>query len=293
MSVMLLPVGASAQDSLADVFPLATGNSWNYEYSYGYLDYAGEEGASSIGGFSVTVTHKVISADSIVWTCEERDSLVSWNYPYPPQGPPLIYDTTADSNQFALVESLLGNHRLYSIGTSLAFSFPEDSPDSSKIYRYSSVNSDGTDSIRSELNSAQSPIYATFTLQRSVGLSMMNSSEAIHDYTIYRTATFENAVVLGVRGHRAELPASFSLSQNYPNPFNPTTTIRYELPKESFVHLAVYNVLGQLVRMLVNQTEEPGEKAVSFDGASLPSGIYFYRISAGAFTDVRKMVVLK
>jgi hypothetical protein len=91
----------------------------------------------------------------------------------------------------------------------------------------------------------------------------------------------------------AARPNEFSLQQNYPNPFNPVTTIHYELPKESVVRLAVFNVLGQQVRALVNQTEQAGYKSVQFDGSNLPSGIYFYRITAGAFEDVKRMVLIK
>jgi hypothetical protein len=102
-------------------------------------------------------------------------------------------------------------------------------------------------------------------------------------------------VVAGVEGVKATatLPRVFAMSQNYPNPFNPTTTIAYQLPKESFVKVTLYNALGQEIRTLVNETEQAGYKSVSFDGSSLASGTYFYRISAGAFTDVKKLVLLK
>ena len=69
--------------------------------------------------------------------------------------------------------------------------------------------------------------------------------------------------------------------------------IRYDLPKESYVRLSIYNVLGQEVRNLVDQIEQPGYQSVSFDGSNLPSGMYFYRITSGSFKDVKKMVLLK
>jgi hypothetical protein len=65
------------------------------------------------------------------------------------------------------------------------------------------------------------------------------------------------------------------------------------LPKESNVRLTIYNVLGQEVRTLVNETEQAGYKSVSFDGSSLASGVYFYRLAAGSFTDVKKMLLIK
>jgi ligand-binding sensor domain-containing protein len=96
-----------------------------------------------------------------------------------------------------------------------------------------------------------------------------------------------------VRASKSSIPQSFKLEQNYPNPFNPTTTIRYELPKSAFVHLTVFNLLGQAVRTLVNETEQAGYKSVSFNAGNLVSGMYFYRIQAGNFTDVKKMVLVK
>ncbi|MFI5252195.1 MAG: SdrD B-like domain-containing protein [Bacteroidota bacterium] len=96
------------------------------------------------------------------------------------------------------------------------------------------------------------------------------------------------------------IPKVFALSQNYPNPFNPTTVINYQLPDESYVRLALYNVLGQEVRLLVNQPEQAGYKSVQFDANSFSSGIYFYRLDATSVTDpskhfsqTRKMLLIK
>jgi hypothetical protein len=91
----------------------------------------------------------------------------------------------------------------------------------------------------------------------------------------------------------SEVPESYSLSQNYPNPFNPTTTISYALPVSEHVKLSVYNMLGEEVATLLNETEGAGYKSVSFDASGLPSGIYIYRISAGSFTDQKKFLLIK
>ena len=89
------------------------------------------------------------------------------------------------------------------------------------------------------------------------------------------------------------LPAQFELSQNYPNPFNPTSTIKFGIAQESNVKLGVYNMLGQLVQVLANQRFTPGYYTATIQGADLPSGIYLYRIEAGSFVDVKKIVLLK
>lgn len=91
----------------------------------------------------------------------------------------------------------------------------------------------------------------------------------------------------------AELPGSFSLEQNYPNPFNPTTNIEFSIPETSNVTLEVFNIHGQRVATLVDGTHAAGMHTVNFDAASLPSGMYMYRIQAGNFTQVNKMMLVK
>ena len=86
---------------------------------------------------------------------------------------------------------------------------------------------------------------------------------------------------------------TFSLSNNYPNPFNPTTTIKYQIPKTNLVILKVYDVLGKEVVTLVNEEKPMGKYEVKFEAKGLPSGIYFFRIQAGDFQQVKKMVLMK
>jgi hypothetical protein len=93
-------------------------------------------------------------------------------------------------------------------------------------------------------------------------------------------------------------PTVFSLAQNFPNPFNPKTMIRFALPKDSWVKLEVYNILGQKVKTLVDEKLAAGVKEVEWDGKDgkgleVASGIYFYKIKADNFSDVKKMVMLK
>ncbi len=107
------------------------------------------------------------------------------------------------------------------------------------------------------------------------------------------------SIVTGIR-HDVELtPRSFGLSQNYPNPFNPTTNIEYRIADFGFVTLRVFDVLGRQVATLVNGLKSPGNYGAVFDGRGLPSGVYFYRLTATplsgerAFSQVRKLVLVK
>ena len=90
-----------------------------------------------------------------------------------------------------------------------------------------------------------------------------------------------------------DLPTRFSLEQNYPNLFNPTTVISYQLPGNSFVTLKIYDVLGREVKTLVNERQTAGNHSVSLSASNLPSGVYFYRLQAGTFTQTKKLVVIK
>lgn len=88
-------------------------------------------------------------------------------------------------------------------------------------------------------------------------------------------------------------PVTFKLSQNYPNPFNPSTKIDYSIAKGSIVKIVVYDVLGRVVKTIVNEKETPGNYTIEFNAVNLSSGVYFYRLETAAFTDVRKMILLK
>ncbi len=89
------------------------------------------------------------------------------------------------------------------------------------------------------------------------------------------------------------MPSEFLLFQNYPNPFNPDTNIKFALPKEANVRLKIFNVLGQEVAMPINKLMQAGYHTINFDASGLTSGIYIYRIEAGNFIQVRKMILMK
>jgi len=89
------------------------------------------------------------------------------------------------------------------------------------------------------------------------------------------------------------IPEAFHLNQNYPNPFNPSTKIKFLLPKSETVEIDVYNAIGQWIKTLLNQKLPAGQHELEFNASDLASGLYYYRISAGDFTDIKKMVLLK
>ncbi|MCB0747262.1 MAG: T9SS type A sorting domain-containing protein, partial [Ignavibacteriae bacterium] len=88
-------------------------------------------------------------------------------------------------------------------------------------------------------------------------------------------------------------PNEYGLAQNYPNPFNPSTTISYTLPNSGFTKLSVYNSLGQEVQSLINDNQSAGTHTVNFNASNLPSGMYFYSLTSGNFTQTNKMILMK
>ena len=94
------------------------------------------------------------------------------------------------------------------------------------------------------------------------------------------------------------LPDQFQLHSNFPNPFNPTTSIKYDLPKDATVSLMIYDITGREIRHLVNETQNAGFKAIMWDGTNnyghqVGTGMYLYQIKAGSFVQTRKMLLMK
>ena len=103
-----------------------------------------------------------------------------------------------------------------------------------------------------------------------------------------------SSVAAGVESQQVSTrPTSYRLDQNYPNPFNPTTTIEYALPSASHVVLKVYNLIGESVATLVDESRPAGIYRVRYNASGMPSGVYIYKLEAGDFTAAKKLVLLK
>jgi hypothetical protein len=110
---------------------------------------------------------------------------------------------------------------------------------------------------------------------------------------VYYSHIAPQLVAVGDQTGESGIPEKFSLAQNYPNPFNPVTHIRFGLPKASRVKITVYNIIGQQKAVLVNERKEAGYHTIEFAPGNLASGLYLYRIEAGEFREVKKMLFLK
>ncbi len=150
------------------------------------------------------------------------------------------------------------------------------------------------------------PAYFTMPVEFRIKTPSMDSvfrsfnSATQENYTFQVTGkpqslTFdpENKILKDKTGDEIAVPVRFYLGQNYPNPFNPSTTINYETIKLADVNISVYDILGRMVKVLVNEKQKSGAYTIKFSAENLPSGIYFYKITAGEFTDSHKMVILR
>jgi hypothetical protein len=104
---------------------------------------------------------------------------------------------------------------------------------------------------------------------------------------------FKNNIIVNIPPAEEQFPNDFFLSQNYPNPFNPSTAIRYSIPRRGEVKLTVFDVTGREAATLVNEKQSAGTYQVTFNGSAFTSGVYFYRLTAGDFSDTKKLLLIK
>lgn len=102
-----------------------------------------------------------------------------------------------------------------------------------------------------------------------------------------------NCFISGIEQTGNEIPDKYSLSQNYPNPFNPVTLINFGVPESGYIKLTVFNALGKEVEVLVNKELKPGLYSADWDASAYPSGVYFYKLESGSFSETKKMVLIK
>lgn len=107
------------------------------------------------------------------------------------------------------------------------------------------------------------------------------------------TLTIVYDLISGQQNNNEIIPDKFILNQNYPNPFNPSTSITYGLPKMELVKISIYNINGEEVMTFNERFKPPGTHKIFIDGYNLPSGVYFYKFTAGEFTDTKKMILIK
>jgi len=125
----------------------------------------------------------------------------------------------------------------------------------------------------------------------NIGLTGANGTYSYRLKQIDNDGKFKYSSIVEINS--GSIPTRFELDQNYPNPFNPATTISYSIPTNNFVTLKVFNILGQEVVLLVNENQVAGKYTVTFNAGNLTSGVYLFRVDAGSFHAVKKMLLIK
>jgi hypothetical protein len=135
--------------------------------------------------------------------------------------------------------------------------------------------------------------------QAIIWFSIVNSSESQIDtltlgsYFLLDDLAFDNVSSISDEGIAESTLRTYRLAQNYPNPFNPSTTINFSIPQSGRVNLSIFNSVGQEVETMIDREMTAGNHQITFNADNLPSGIYFYKLEAGNFLDVKKMVMIR
>lgn len=201
------------------------------------------------------------------------------------------YNGTGNNEDRAYAIIVDGNDNVYVTGSSRSSNFAGSEDYSTVKYTPAgtqlwNVNYDGTGNNEDR---AYAIIVDTANNVYITGESRSGALLGSEDYLTIKYGADENLVQITSNN----IPVKNGISQNYPNPFNPKTLINFDVASQQNVKITIYNVLGNAVAVVVNSRLNPGTYAVNWDASSFPSGVYFYRITAGDFTDTKKLILAK
>jgi len=181
--------------------------------------------------------------------------------------------------------TLTENDQTFTMVDDLNYVFYDPDPKDTLSYDASSDNPE----LITEIKNNKFKLTATnkFTGEAKVAVT------AIDKKGLSVADTFKVDILTSLDNLKQQIPERFGLAQNYPNPFNPVTTIKYQLPKNTDVMLRIYNSLGQEIATLVNQSQPAGYYSVNWNAGNQASGVYFYKIEAESFRQVRKMLLIR
>ena len=225
---------------------------------------------------SLTYTYKLLSIGSNIFIATasglfiSSDNGVSW----------------APINKPGMITSIIftDNNNLYAGSI--------DAVKGSYIFYSSENNGDTWNEINTGLPDSIS-MFNSFTVCNSYAYLSLNTYQLGKDkpFGVWRRSLSE--LTTSVKQINSDSPVCFTLNQNYPNPFNPTTIIKYQIPKSSFVSVKVYDLLGNEIATLVNKEQTAGSYEVEFAASGLSAGIYFYRLRTDNYGQTKKMILLK
>jgi hypothetical protein len=269
---------AMAASQSNDFLPLAVGNQWTYHYWWQHIEYATI--TTDTGTATCYIYSKTSSNDSVFWSILETRDIVRLHGDSPDSTRAIV-----DSSRFSLLEQNSGDHAMSIVGSSSIFLL------AGGYSRY--YPSDPDDTVLAGVGNGYNFLnYIIF--QRLTGpIDIHYSFYGAHIGTAAHH-TLSNALITSVpQTQQSGSPFVFTLSQNYPNPFNPTTSIRFAVPVSQFVFLAVYDLLGREVAVLVHEEKPAGTYTVQWNAAGISSGVYLYRLHAGKLVETKKLILLR
>jgi hypothetical protein len=232
-------------------------------------------------------------------TASELDVHVVW-VDYRHGNPEVYYKLSADGGNIWGTDTRLTFNSAASLMPSIAASgsnlhvvWEEHRDGNAEIYYINSVDAGGSWLDFSRLtNNLAGSFWPSVSVSDSViHVVWMDQRDGGIEQVYYKRNPTGN--LIGITQINSEIPVGYRLSQNYPNPFNPSTKISFALPKADHVKLVVFDVLGREAAILVNQFMNAGQWDVDFNAAGLTSGVYFYRLETGSFTETKKMLLIK
>jgi hypothetical protein len=295
-----------------EVFPLAIGASWLYDYTYyhkWYDPYGFPNSQGQTGTISFTVLTMNEEGSRKRWTVRERDNLHFTDTTIYPthvyQDSMIVRDFT-----FPMYEGGDMLHHLKADSCAILWLSPPAQyyagygyhPDTTVLNRYVADARD-TLVLRWDASGYAWSFVDSLVLVKDIGLVRYmrynyQYSNRYSDETYYWGTLLEHQTTYLTP--QETFPARFELEQNYPNPFNPTTSIKYTIAGTgglglgaSNTRIVIYDLLGREVAVLVDEPKAPGSYQVLFDGSGLASGVYYYRLQAGTFNQTRSFVLLR
>ncbi len=303
ISLALIPTRTFSWDAdAAKFYPLTVGNKWVYTWYYTYMGNTifGGYRTSKIVSDTVIAGHRYFRYSTIFSSCNdyifERIDSASMN----------VYRRSAVNGTEQLLDSLMGRVGNTFKGKRNCAQLVSEPP----VYCVDTNNfTIFGNQRRAKYYSADGLMMMYYRLTADLGLTNIFAVEGQSNiYTlsgcvINGTVYGDTNTLTGISQIGNEMPLKFSLSQNFPNPFNPETKITFQIPlsrgvdseggRGVFAVLKVFDALGREVEVLVNQQLQPGTYEVSWDASVYPSGVYYYRLEFGSFSETKKMLLVK